>query len=259
MKGVDWVELDVALGRIVVAFDDDVVELDDVISAIVAVRRFPHDEPEHPADPELLRRHVLALGADAAGLGLGLFGRALRSTPLPVELASIVSMIDNQARLRRLLEENLGVPLTDLGLVVANALGQGLTGPLGLLVDMAHRANLLAETLDRRQAFSAAEQRRGAAGPSRCQVALPLPTQERPVRLPAGPVERYSDRAGVAALGAAAATYFATASPRRAAAVLVAGVPKASRLGREAFAAHLCRAHDRSYGGWRRPVARGRG
>src|SRR5579859_4756575 len=163
-------------------------------------------------------------GADAAGLGLGLFGRVLRSTPLPVELAAIVTMIDNQVHLRRLLEEHLGVPLTDLGLGVASAVGQGLTqGPLGLVADMAHRANLVAETLDRRRAFSAAEQRRWAEGPRDGHVALPLPTQKRPVPLPAGPVERYSDRAAIASVGAAGATYLATASPRRAAAVLVAG------------------------------------
>ena len=60
--------------------------------------------------------------------------------------------------------------------------------------------------------------------------------------LPGGPVERYSDRAAIAALGAAGAMYLATASPRRAAAVLLAGVPKAGRLGREAFASHLSRA-----------------
>ena len=94
-RGVHWVELDVALGRIVVAFDDDQVDLEEVISVSEAVEEahgtagyhLPHDEPEHPADPELLRRHLTALSADAAGLGLGLFGRALRSTPLPVELA----------------------------------------------------------------------------------------------------------------------------------------------------------------------------
>ena len=65
LPGVDWVELDVVLGRIVVAFDDDIVDLDDVIKVVdaveqahgAAVHRFPHDEPEHPADPELLRRH----------------------------------------------------------------------------------------------------------------------------------------------------------------------------------------------------------
>ena len=70
--------------------------------------RFPLDEPEHPADPEVLRRHVLALCADAAGLGLGVFGRALRSTPVPLELASIVTLIDGEIRLRRILEAHLG-------------------------------------------------------------------------------------------------------------------------------------------------------
>jgi cation-transporting P-type ATPase I len=251
LDGVDWAEIDVALGRVVVAFDGEAIDVGDVIDVVEAVEqihgaathRFPLDEPEHPADPQLFRRHLVALCADAAGLGLGVFGRALRSTPLPVELASIASLIDNQVRLRQLLESHLGNPITDLSLAVANAVGQGLTqGPIGLVIDMTHRANLLGETVARRRAFEAAEARRWANGPRRPQEVLPEPRPERPVALPGGPVERYSDRAAMAALGAAGAMYLGTGSPRRAAAVLLAGVPKAGRLGREAFACHLSRA-----------------
>ncbi|HEY2303507.1 MAG TPA: HAD-IC family P-type ATPase [Acidimicrobiales bacterium] len=256
VKGIDWVGVDVALQRVVVAFDDHVVDLDDMIDLIESVETvhgaaaegFPLDEPEHPADPGALRRHVVAICADTAGLGLGLFGRALRSTPVPVELASIVTLIDGEVRLRRILEASLGTPVTELGLAVVNAVGQGLTqGPLGLVTDMAHRLNLVAESLTCRQAVTDAEKRRWSAGLGDQEVTLPLRTANRPVAVPGGPIERYSDRAGLAALAAAATTYAATASPRRAAAVLLAGVPKAARLGREAFAAHLCRAlikHD---------------
>jgi cation-transporting ATPase I len=64
----------------------------------------------------------------------------------------------------------------------------------------------------------------------------------RPVPLPKGPIERYVDRASIGSLGAVTIALAATRNPRRAADLLLTGVPKAATLGREAFAAHLDRS-----------------
>lgn len=260
LDGVNWVAVDAALARVVIALDgegevdgdgdvdeEDLDQLIDVIEAVerdtgVEGERFPLDHPEHPGDIEPTRRQLFALAADGAGLGVALFGRLLRATPIPAELAAVATFLDNEPRVRALLESRLGTPITDLSLALANAVGQGLShGPIGLVADIAHRANMLAESVSRRQVFLAAEQQRWGDGPPVAILSTPHPVT-RPVPLPGGPIERYADRAGLAGLAAGAATLAATGDPRRAASMLMAALPKASRMGREAFAAHLCRA-----------------
>ena len=249
-KGVHWAQVDHVLGRVVVAGVADAVGLEPLVEILEGVEalygvgetRFPVQGAEHPGDSEPVVRHLLALGADVAGLGLGVVGRVLRATPLPVEVASVVTMVDNEPWIRHLLESHLGTPATDLGLAVANAVGQSLTqGPFGLMADGFHRVNLLFEATARRSAFDRAEGRRWGTGPASDVAVGPVPRPTRRVPVPNGPVERYSDRASLAGVGTAAATFAATGSARRAAAMLVAAIPKAARLGREAFAAHLDR------------------
>jgi cation-transporting ATPase I len=254
---VKWAQFDPVTNRMAVQFDDDVVGYEELIGVIEGVEgtygvgqnRFAVDGDEYPGDREPITRHVLALGADVAGLGLGVVGRVLQATPLPVEVASVVSLLDNEPRIRHLIESHFGTPATDLGLAVTNAVGQSLTqGPLGLLADGFHRANLLLEAAARRDAFERAEGRRWGAGPAPSAPGpaagagtVPFPFPVRPVPLPDGLLERYCDRSSLVGAGAAAATFAASRSPRRAAAVLVAAIPKAARMGREAFAAHLDR------------------
>jgi cation-transporting P-type ATPase I len=174
------------------------------------------------------------------GLGASVLGQLLRLTPFPVEIVSLVSLAENEPRVRSFLEQHLGVPVTDLGLGITNAFGQALSqGPLGLVVDMAHRANVVGELQARRESW---ERRESDMHPERTDVAPgALEHEVRPRPLPSGPVERYADRAALASLGGFGAALAVTRSPRRAAAVFVAGLPKAARLGREAFAAHLGR------------------
>ncbi len=255
LGGVKWLAFDTIVGSVIVAYNGEILELGDVVETIeaaeeaagVADQRFPL-EGDHPGSQDSIRRHLVALSADAAGLGLGVFGRVLRSTPVPVELASLVSVVDNQPKLRRVVEGRLGTPLTDVTLAVGNAIGQGLTqGPLSLATDMAHRTNLLAASLAQRGAYRDAEERRWGQGIPPPDPPAPIQPVERPMPLRAGPVERYSDLVGVTSFAAAATTFATTRSARRAAAMVLAGVPKAARLGREAFVAHLSRV----LGAWR--------
>ena len=155
IEEVRWAQVNAVLGRVVVAFDPDVSLVDRLLEAIEGVEeahqvdheRFPLDRPEHPGDLEPLRRDAIALGADVVGLGASVFGQLLRAAPFPVELASLVSLVDNEPRLRGFMEQRLGTPVTDLGLGLSNAFVQALSqGPLGLAVDIGHRANLVRES-----------------------------------------------------------------------------------------------------------------
>jgi cation-transporting ATPase I len=247
-EGVLWAEVNPLIGRVVVGYDQERLEIADLVAVVEAVEArngvcgvpFPRGRPDHPADSEARRRAAIALGADVAGLWLSVFGQLLQTTPFPTELASLVSLADQQPRVRDLLERTLGAPGTDLGLGVASAMTQAIAqGPFGLAVDIGHRVAQVAELQARQAAWKRLEPDL-CAGPTGLPVpAIDLPA--RPGRLQNGPVERYADRALVASLGAATATLGLTGSPRRSAALLVAGLPKASRLGKDIFAARLGR------------------
>ncbi|HCU94027.1 MAG TPA: hypothetical protein DHU96_15395 [Actinobacteria bacterium] len=253
LRGVHWAEVNAVLGRVIVAFDDSQIGVDDLVEVIegleeahdLAAERFPHDRPEHPADAESLRRQIYAIGADIAGLGLGLAGRVVRANPLVAGLASVVSLADATPALRRPLESRLGPAVADLGLAVGNAIAQGLAqGPFGLVVDIAQRSLLLDETRARSQVWHRREPELhlhddGDRPP-------PLSGELRPVPLRPGPVESYTGRAALAALGGAAAAGALTRDPRMMVAAAVTATPKAARLGREALAARLGRDLARS-------------
>jgi cation-transporting ATPase I len=246
MKGVQWAEVDAVLGRVVIGFADGDVDVDDLVDIVETVEqahdvhgeRFGFDRADHPADHLVSQRALTALAADAAGIGVSLIGSAVRLSPLPVEVASVVSLIDGAPRLRRMLEDRVGPSVTDVGLAVANAVAQGLgNGAFGLLVDMLHRGTALSEARAEERCWDArsdALRRPGAVHP-------PVERLARPKPLPRGPIERYADRAAVASVAAAGGTFLATRSPRRSAAMLLAGIAKPARLGREGFAAQLGR------------------
>ena len=248
VEGVHWAQVNAVVGRVVVVFDPEGVDTDDLLGVIEGVEeahevheeRFSHDQPEHPGDFEPLRRNLIAIGADVAGLGASVVGQLLRFSPFPTELAWVVSLAESEPRIRQFLENHLGAPATDLGLGLSNAFVQAISqGPLGLVVDVTNRANVVGELRARRSTFARREREMCHQDADESIEAVSHGT--RPVPLPSGPVERYADRAAFASLGAFGVALGATGSPRRAAGALVAGLPKAARLGREAFAAHLGR------------------
>jgi cation-transporting ATPase I len=63
---------------------DDLVEVIECVEEAygIASERFPHDRPEHPADTEAMHRQIYAIGADLAGLGLGLAHWPASATPI---------------------------------------------------------------------------------------------------------------------------------------------------------------------------------
>ena len=138
-----------------------------------------------------------------------------------------------------MLETHLGHPVTDFSLAMANALAQALgQGPAGLLVDIGNRLLQISE-IQARQAVWA--EREAELAQHRHGPVTPLVPVPRPVPLPAGPIERYTDQASLASLGAFGVTWALTGSPRAGTTALMAGLPKAARMGREAFASQAGR------------------
>lgn len=247
-EGVQWAQVNAITGRVVVAFDPDSSSVDDLVEVIEGVEeahdvheeRFPHERPEHPGDIEPVRRQAIAVGADVVALGGSAFGQLLRLTPVPAEVGSLVSLMENEPRVRQFLEQHLGMALTDLGLGVTSAFVQSLTqGPLTLLSDITHRANQLGELQANRRAWERREPDLYHAPLDEPLAAVTVPERQRP--LGSGPIESYGDLAAAASVTGAAGAVAVTRSPWRAAGIITAAVPKAARHGREAFAAGLGR------------------
>jgi cation-transporting ATPase I len=256
LDGVEWAQVNTIAGRVVVAFDGDRIDVDTITDVIEGVEdahdlsgeRFPPDRPDHPSEHEPIQRQALAIGADVGGLLLGMggqvvfgqFGRIARRSPLVGEIASLLSLADSTPVVRRALESRFGRAATDLGLAVGNSVAQGLAqGPAGLVVDIAHRALALDELRSRRDVW----QRREGEWYSATPDAPPdAPMQvSRPVPLPDGPVETYTNRAAAGALAGAAAVLAATRDPHLMVAATATATPKAAKLGREGFATRLDR------------------
>jgi cation-transporting ATPase I len=239
VRGVRWAQVNPVLASVLVSFEDGEVGLDDIAEVVDSVEE-AHGEtdgedgflPEHPADPAAITRTLTALAADAVGIGVGAVGRMLRAPALPVELASAITGVDGVPPVRRLLDRHPGAATVT---AVASAALQGLgQGPLGLVVDATHRLSNLGEQVARRRAWFDAE-------PELCPgvdppgAIPPMRVGPRPEPAPRSLAERYAEASSLAALGAAAVTLGVTVNPVRTADMLLAGVPRAARLGMEGF------------------------
>jgi cation-transporting ATPase I len=249
-RAVRWVETVGELGRVVVAYDEDLAGEDDFVECVESVEEEfgAEDEPfaggaaPYPGDLEPILRGVVEIAGAATGLGLATAQRLARLPPIPFlgNAAGALAFLEHQPRVRRLVERAMGTTPAELTLSLTSGIAQGLSGStIGPLVDMGHRATLLAEAAARRRRWLDREEVlwEAASGHPRAAVGI----GPRPVRVPPGPLERYVDRAFLASLGGSALTAATTRSLQRASAMLEAGLPKPAHYGREGFAAHLGR------------------
>lgn len=181
-----------------------------------------------------------------------------------------VTLLEAQPRVRAEVQARIGkLPAELLFWLASSAASVSTADPLPQAVDSVQRALALLEARSRRLAWERRQQElsapgRDGAGPA-AAPAEPCPAEPstappaRPVPLPPGPVERAAERTSLGALGVAGGLLAATRDPGRAADLLLATVPRAARLGREAFAAMLatswgtpgsCRWTRRRCGGW---------
>lgn len=252
VEGVVRAEVNRPLGRVVVEVEEG-LGLAPVLDAVEQVERtlglehtrFPLDRPDHPADAAAVTREVLATAADVAALGVAVVSGVARLTPLPAEIGGVVGALQANLRARNALATFLGPTLVDVGLSLAGAgVGAIAQGPVGLVGDALHRGSLLLEARARRATWHRVEE--GLCAPGRAGSSAALGTR-RPGDLHPGPVETFSERAAMGSLAAAGGTFLATGDAHRAAAAALSLTPKAARLGRDVFAAHLGRtlaAHE---------------
>jgi cation-transporting ATPase I len=171
LDSVEWVAFDPVTRGVLVelAGGDDVGPVLDVVAQVERAhgtekRSLSRSRMGLPDDPVRLSRESLALMADGAALGFAVTGRLARVARLPVEFASVFSVVDSQPRLRRTVESIVGPGATDVALLLGNAVGQGLAqGPLGLIVDGVSRASRVAEDRARQQAWRLRESKVAAA------------------------------------------------------------------------------------------------
>ena len=242
VEGVAWAEVNPFLARVVVEFDEPSLGLDDIIDVIDAFEEANEISAgdgldadwDHPGDATPLQWAALELGADGAGILLGVVARAARLPRLPIEIAASLPAIDNVPPIRRVLARHR--PL-EAGLISIGAVFQGLAqGPLGLMVDGALRVQLLREAAARRDLWERLEPRLASQSGSR---AAPFDRDPRPRPLPDGPLETYARRVSLASLPVGVLAAFVRGDPAGLADVVLGAIPRAARLGREGFATEL--------------------
>lgn len=252
LDSVRWAEVNAITRRVVVAVEPGVTPVGALVSVVEGieaahgVRRARHDDlgwdladrADHPADVEPIHRSIATITGNTVALGAALAGRLTRFPRLPVELAGIASVIDHVPWARSRAEALFGRRTVDLVLPLLSATANGgAQGPIGIMVDLAHHTSILTELRSRHRVW----QRREPHLYADHEAVDPPVLAPRPVPLPGGPVEEWAAWIpAVSAIGALG-VFAATRRPRRAADLLLAGVPKAARLGREAFATQLGR------------------
>ena len=246
IKGVHWAEVNAVTRHVLLAFDEDEVDLDVILEAIEAVEEahgaaeegFERTTPEHPADDAPVTMAAAALGADLAGLGVATAATAAGVTLLPRYARIPLMFAETYPRLRHTMENRLGRAHAELLMSVAtSAVNAGSVGPAPLAVDSVHHFLKFAEVRSRRAVWRRRERELVGDGKG-----LPDEAHERrrrPVPFPQGPVERLGDRTALTSLLGAGGMLAFTRDPGRAGDLMLATMPKAARQGREAFCAVL--------------------
>jgi cation-transporting ATPase I len=245
----------------------------DVISAVppAAPRTAPFADPGNPL---AILVPLTAAAMDVVAIGAAVTGWVGRLPVAPRAARGAAAIISNQPRIVSLLEARLGRVGTDLALAASTAVANGLTQAVGTpLVDLAQRGLQISEAAAHRRRWRDREPQ--LASPTRPQAPVvpvissagPKAQTPRHNWAPAaagdashvmvdgaidsaidtakgsmgGPVENYADQAANGSLVAAAGALLAGGGAEEAAGAILAGVPKAAHLGRQAFAAVLGR------------------
>ncbi|GAA1673402.1 cation-translocating P-type ATPase [Streptomyces yatensis] len=246
VAGVNWAGVNAALGQVLVDFDEDQLGPEDVLKVVERVEAaqgtdvdsFPAGRPQPPFASAPATLAATALAADCLGLVAATIRRVSMMPALSPALRVPLVMAEIQPRVRGLLESRLGRAQADTLIGVSNAVVHALTrGEAPLALDALQRVLQLAEIRGRQVVWQSREPELVTGGdglPERSHPPAP-----RPAPLPHGPVETCIDRTSLASLSGAGGLLAWTRDPAQAAKALMATVPKAAAMGREAFAARL--------------------
>ncbi|MFC4008547.1 HAD-IC family P-type ATPase [Nonomuraea purpurea] len=179
-------------------------------------------------------RSVISLGLHLVGTGLAMAGQFTRLPRLPAAVPPFLALAENTPRVRRELEERIGKPTVDAAMATARIVSNTLAmRPVSLLLDSVAAAARYVDSRAQGQAWGRREIEFAAEDGAYRHVRAAATA--RPEPLPRGPVERYADAASAAAVTAdGVATVFGR-SPNRGLSLLIAGIPKAANLNRDAF------------------------
>jgi len=258
VEGVRWARFHAPLGHAVIELDashggvSERDRLTDVLVAQVAAAEvvlglshrpfLARAHPEHhPGDPVPILLAVLEGSVDLASSVASFGMRRLRlpARPLNLELMAVIDSVADIPGLRKGVERQLSILVTDVWLeVAAAALRPLVRGDLSGAAGSLHRYLRVRELLARRATWSRWEPRLFGT-PEAVADARPVPAGARPVPLPDGPLERGAARLALGAFSAFGGVWFTSGRLEPATAAIFAGLPRPAHLGRDAFASRL--------------------
>jgi cation-transporting P-type ATPase I len=227
-----------------------------------------------PGNPLAVLVPLTAAAMDLVAVAAAITGSVAQLPAAPQTTRAIVALINHQPRMVSFLESRLGRVGTDIALSAATAASNGLTQAFGTpMLDLAQRTLQLSEAAAHRKVWRDREPQ--LASPQRPQAPVVPVISSAGVKSHAprhnwaaaaagdeahvvvggaidaaidtakgsmkGPVESYADSAANGSLIAAASALLAGGGTEDAAGAILAGVPRAAHMGRQAFAAILGR------------------
>jgi cation-transporting P-type ATPase I len=241
-----WAEVHQGTRRVVIAYSPGMLSPDEAALLVaeaelrVGLERAGFSERVHPADRAREDLHLLELAFEFLSLIVStalFFSVVPRSRSLGL-LSSLASLVRSVPRLRKSLDTRFGADQVDLLLALLSAaLSAPVQRPLQNLVGVVENAVLVAEHKARREVFELREEELAAMASGATIRVRPA----RPVPIPRGAVEDYSDRAWAVALGGFGFSFISTGSMQRAVAALFGGIPRPAALGRDVFVSNVTR------------------
>lgn len=238
--GVISATLNRPLSRLVVEIDGDSASLPDLCRAVDDAEKRCGDAAQRaaslPGDGLLLATRAVLLGANAAGLGIALAGRALRLPRAPIAVNAAAEIANYQPRLRGLLEHRIGAGAADALLALTTTAANIVTlSPASLSVDLMTQALKTAECRAAAQAWARYEPELARYADYPDDVQQP----SRPPRPATGSVERHAKRVALVQAIGAGVIGAITRNVGTASTAAVVAAPKAIRTTCESFTAML--------------------
>jgi cation-transporting ATPase I len=246
LDGVDWATVNDIAGRVLVAFDDRRITVDDVVSVVAAIEKAHGgqegfaERDEHPGDLEPLLAAVITVLVDSAAVGVAYLGKLLPVPALTRHATVTLSLLDAVPHVKRALTNRIGTIGTDLVFTGVSALLHAATqGPTVPALNAAAAAQRLLEVSARRAVWQCREPKLCRPELDNGSVERRMSIVERPTPLPPGPIESYQARLDPSALVSAVGLLALTRRPSRSADMMKSLTAKPATQGREAFAAVL--------------------
>ena len=236
-----------------------------------AIRTAPFADPGNPL---AILVPLTSAAMDVVAIGAAVTGWVVRLPAAPRTTRAAAALLNNQPRMVSLLESRLGRVGTDLALSASTAAANGLTLAVGTpLVNLMQRGLQISEAMAHRRTWRDREPQLASPKRPQAPVVPVISSAGANSQTPrhswaaaaageashvvvdgaidsaidtakgsmAGPVEEYADQAANGSLIAAAGALLAGGGTEDAAGAVLAGVPNAAHMGRQAFAAVLGR------------------